>query len=74
MEGGKCGNMLCRNWLQPVPREAVGAEGGGGRGRAGLDIPGSRLPPPSRARPGARGVGARVSAFPAQGRRGRTGF
>lgn len=48
MEGGKCGNMLRRNWLQPVPREAgglVAAEGGGTWGRGGgyaavgLDIP-----------------------------------
>lgn len=28
--GGKCGNMLCRNWLQPVLRAA------GRRRRAGL--------------------------------------
>lgn len=43
VEGGKCGNLLCRNWLQPVLREAVGlaaAEGGGPWGRgSGLDIP-----------------------------------
>lgn len=32
MEGGKCGNMLRRNWLQPVLREAGGPAAGGGAG------------------------------------------
>lgn len=63
--GGKCGNMLCRNWLQPVLRAAGRrrrAGLGGGEAAtvaAGLDIhpsvPAARLLPgaPEPRRPGA---------------------
>ncbi|XP_025334015.1 TSC22 domain family protein 1 isoform X5 [Canis lupus dingo] len=43
--------MLCRNWLQPVPREAVGAEGGGGRAWTSR-APGSRRRPGPGPEPG----------------------